>query len=68
MRQKIVVLPRDESTRQEMLKAVVGSKHIPKWLGGVDSFEFDANAYYAESTMISDEDATRYTSVLPYHT
>lgn len=67
VRQKIIVLPRDEKTRRAMLKAVVGLNNIPKWLGGRDNFEFDPSRYYSNSLMISDEEATQYTKTMPYH-
>ena len=67
VRQKIIVLPRDDKTRRTMLKAVVGLNNIPKWLGGRDTFEFDPNRYYSNSLVLSDEEATQYAKTMPYH-
>jgi len=68
VRNKIVVLPREEKLRREMLQAVVGTANIPKWLGGRDPFEFDVNTYYSNSQVISDEESKEYTKMMPYHT
>ena len=68
VRQKIIVLPRNERLRLEMLRAVVGLDNVPKWLGGEDAYEFDPKTYYAGSVMMSDEESTTYTKIMPYHT
>jgi hypothetical protein len=68
VRQKIIVLPRNERLRLEMLRAVVGLNNVPKWLGGNDPYEFNPTTYYSGSTVISDEESTIYTKTLPYHT
>jgi hypothetical protein len=67
VQQKIKVLPRDDKLRREMLQAVVGMNNIPKWLGGKDTYQFNANTYYADTIVLPDEDAIEYTHTMPYH-
>lgn len=68
VRQKIIVLPRNERLRLEMLRAVVGLNNVPEWLGGDDPYEFNPKTYYTESLVISDEESINYTKSMPYHT
>lgn len=68
VRQKIIVLPRHEKKRREMLQAVVGIHNVPQWLGGNDQYEFDPQLYYSTSIVISDHESTEYIQTMPYHT
>lgn len=68
VRNKIVVLPKDPAERQEILNAVVGYENSPTWLGGVDTYQFQSEEYYAdEQFLFSDEEAKAYIETMPYH-
>ena len=68
VRQKIVVLPQNESKRKQVLETVVGIDYIPKWMGGDDDYEFDTETYYSKAgAIITDEEALEYTKAMPYH-
>ncbi len=68
VRQKIIVLPRNEQMRREMLQSVVGLSNVPTWLGGSDPYEFDPQTYYSDSLVFSDKETMQYTKTMPYHT
>eukprot|EP00934_Nitzschia_sp_Nitz4_P006362 Nitzschia sp. Nitz4//scaffold59_size112058//84840//86361//NITZ4_004121-RA/size112058-snap-gene-0.86-mRNA-1//-1//CDS//3329555159//6352//frame0 len=67
VRQKLVVLPKNEAQRQAILESVVGEESIPKWLGGTDSYEFNPDKYYAENMIVTDEVAMEYIETMPCH-
>ena len=67
VRAKIHVLPHDPLKRRAALEAVMPAKYIPDWLGGSDSFVFDVNEYYKDSVVITDEEAKKYVTTMPYH-
>lgn len=67
VRQKIKVLPRDDNQRREMLQAVVGANNIPKWLGGKDTYQFNAKTYYADTLVVPDDESIEYVQTMPYH-
>ena len=68
VRNKIILLPHDPQERQAILNTVVGYKNSPTWLGGTDTYQFNAKEYYADpELMLSDKEALEYLETMPYH-
>ena len=71
VRRKIFLLPSDVEGKYAMTKSLVEEKFIPTWLGGKDSYKFDATEYYKtgnnRSDFISDEEGVEYRKTMPYH-
>ncbi|CAJ1944555.1 unnamed protein product [Cylindrotheca closterium] len=68
VRNKIIVLPHDPQERQAILNTVVSYDYSPTWLGGTDTYEFNAKEYYADpELMLSDKEALEYLETMPYH-
>lgn len=67
VKKKIKVLPREPKLRRAMLDAVVGTENVPTWLGGKDSFQFNADRYYSDTTVIPDDESIAYITSMPYH-
>jgi len=68
VRNKIVVLPRDQKERLELLEVVIGSReNIPVRLGGDDDYVFNTDEYYANDRIGPDEEALEYLTTMPYY-
>jgi hypothetical protein len=69
VRNKIIVVPHHHEERIAILETILGKGNIPVWLGGTDTYEFDANEHYASKNVIAgtDEQAKEYLTTLPYH-
>lgn len=64
---KIHVLSSDKDKMLSQLGAIVEEDYVPDWLGGPDTFRFDAAAYYPKKHHISDKAAVEYIKTMPYH-
>mmetsp|Transcript_2841 Transcript_2841/g.6690 ORF Transcript_2841/g.6690 Transcript_2841/m.6690 type:complete len:465 (+) Transcript_2841:80-1474(+) len=68
VRNKIIILPHDPQERQAILNTVVSYDNSPTWLGGTDTYQFNAKEYYADPEfMQSDKEALEYLETMPYH-
>ena len=71
VRRKIHVLPDHGEKRSEMLKKLVDEQYIPTWLGGTDTYEFNAVEYYEKSEhrteFCTEEEGRSYLTTMPYH-
>lgn len=68
VRDKIYILPKDAVKRQQILEAIVEEEYIPDYLGGQDTYRFDAKEYYSDASMqFSDQEAMEYLTTMPYH-
>jgi hypothetical protein len=68
VRDKILVLPHDATKRHEVLEAIVEHEFIPDYLGGTDTFQFDAKEYYPHKRLQwTDAEAKEYLQTMPYH-
>ena len=68
VRQKILVLPGDAIKRQQILDAIVEHEFIPDYLGGPDTYRFDAKEYYHHKQhQCTDAEAKEYLKTMPYH-
>lgn len=69
VKEKMHVIPNDPKTRVEMLRPLLGEQFIPTWLGGEDTFEFNAQEYYgrSKSLVTTNEDGLSYLTTMPYH-
>ena len=69
VKQKLHVIPNDPEKRIEALRPWIGDEFIPTWLGGEDTFEFDAKQYYhrSKSLLATEEEGLSYLQTMPYH-
>ena len=68
VRDKIIFLSHDPVRRAAQLEAVLEHEYIPDWLGGPDTFQFDANEYYSNSEHYwSDAEGRAFVETMPYH-
>jgi CRAL/TRIO domain len=68
VRDKILVLPGEALKRQRILEAIVEHEFIPDYLGGTDTYRFDAKEYYHHKRyQWTDAEAKEYLETMPYH-
>lgn len=68
VRDKIKILPNhDKAKSLAVLRTVVEEDYIPQWLGGTDSYQFDAETYYPQHLRCTEEEALEFLQSMPYH-
>lgn len=67
MQDKLVILSTNPARRKAQLEKLIESESIPEWLGGTDTYEFDADEYYGDEHNWSDEEALAWTETLPHY-
>jgi hypothetical protein len=67
VRAKIHIVPNGEEERREMLLQFMSEDEIPYYLGGKDSYEYDANQYYQGKCVISEDAIRKYITTMPFH-
>jgi hypothetical protein len=67
VRHKVKILSSDPDKRMAELETLSEKEYIPDWLGGVDTYRFDAASYYPKSMQWSDEQGLEFMKSMPYH-
>jgi hypothetical protein len=68
VRDKVKILSSDPDKRMTELETLSEKEYIPDWLGGVDTYRFDAASYYPKSMQWSEEQGLEFMTSMPYHT
>jgi hypothetical protein len=68
VRDKVKILSSDPDKRMAELETLSEKEYIPDWLGGVDTYRFDATSYYPKSMQWSEEQGNEFMTSMPYHT
>jgi hypothetical protein len=67
VRDKVKILSSNPDQRMAELETMCEKEYIPDWLGGVDTYRFDAASYYPKSMQWSDEQGLAFMKSMPYH-
>jgi hypothetical protein len=67
VRDKLKILSSDPDRRKAQLETLSEKEYIPDWLGGTDTYRFDADAYYPKSMQWSEEQGLEFMESMPYH-
>jgi hypothetical protein len=67
VRAKIHIVPNGGEERREMLLQFMSEDEIPYYLGGKDSYEYDANQYYRGKCVLSEDAIREYITTMPFH-
>jgi len=67
MQERLVILSTNPARRQAQLEKLIEPEYIPVWLGGTDTYEFDADTYYGDEHNWSDEEGLAWTETLPHY-
>jgi hypothetical protein len=67
VRDKIKILSSDPAKRMAELEKLVEKEYIPTFLGGTDTYQFDAASYFPKSMQWSEEQGREFMKSMPYH-
>ena len=67
VRAKIHIVPNGDEERRGMLLQFMSEDKIPYYLGGKDDYEFDANQYYREKCVLTEDAIREYITTMPFH-
>jgi CRAL/TRIO domain len=67
VRDKIHILSHDPERRAAELASLIEPEFLPDWLGGPDTYQFDASHYYPKRFYWSDKEGAEFMQTMPYH-